>query len=46
MIIFNDSEWEYNFVILMTAIIVACGIYTLIKALIQKKKNKNNDTNK
>lgn len=40
MILFNDTEWKYNFLILMIAIIVICGIYTLIKILMQNKKNK------
>lgn len=42
MILFNDTEWKYNFLILMIAIIVICGIYTLIKILMQKKIRKNN----
>lgn len=44
MILFNDSSWKYNFLILMIGIIVICGIYTLVKALLQKKKG-NNDKN-
>ena len=41
MILFNDSEWKYNFVILMILIIVVCGLYTLFKILKQKKKEEN-----
>lgn len=46
MILFNDSEWKYNFIILMTAIIIVCGIYTLIKVLRQKKVQQNVSSSK
>jgi len=46
MILFNDSEWKYNFIILMILIIVASGLYTLIKILLQKKKAEKNKVNK
>lgn len=45
MILFNDSEWKYNFAILMIGIVVICGIYTLIKVLKQKKKEEKNINN-
>ena len=45
MMLFNDSEWKYNFIILMTAIIILCGIYTFIKAYMSKRKKNNNKEN-
>lgn len=43
MILFDDSSWEYNFVLLMTLIIVICGIYTFVKVYLQQRKNKKNN---
>lgn len=38
MILFDDSEWEYTFIILMTVIFIGCGIYTFLKYYLSKKK--------
>ena len=46
MILFNDSEWKYNFLILMTVIIIVCGIYTITKVLLQNKKQNKLESNK
>ena len=47
MILFDDSSWEYNFILLMSAIIIVCGIYTFIKVYLHNKKIKkqNEDNN-
>lgn len=42
---FDDSSWKYSFVILMSAIIVVCGVYTFAKYLAQKRRQKAKEEN-
>ena len=46
MMLFNDTGWKYNFIILMIAIIIVCGIYTITKVLLQNKKQNKLESNK